>query len=213
MLRKLSEEKLEELLESGVEEFACRGLAGANMRAIANRAGLSVGALYKYYGDKDGFFQACLNRSLEALDQVLAEVTAEEASFKEYARRIIRALLRFSRERSGYVRLYCAIAASGGEKAKRLAVEIEGVTARLYTRYIAAGQDKGDLRRDADPGMLAFFFDSLLMMVQFAGCCDYYQERFRLYGGGNLEEERLERELLKFFESAFTFEETAISHG
>ncbi len=214
MLKKLSEEKLEELLEAGVEEFALHGPARANMRGIADRAGISVGALYKYYGDKDGFFRACLSRSLEALDAVLAEVTGEEAGMKEYARRIIRALLRFSREHGAYVRLYAALTASGGEEAAKLAGEIEGVTARLYTRYIAAGQARGDLRRDMEPGMFAFFFDSLLMMVQFAGCCDYYRERFRLYCGGYPEEqeERLERELLKFFESAFTFEEADITH-
>lgn len=214
MLKKLSDEKLEELLEAGVEEFALRGPAGANMRDIADRAGISVGALYKYYGDKDGFFRACLSRSLEALDAVLAEVTGEEAGMKEYARRIIRALLRFSREHGAYVRLYGVLTTSGGEKAAKLAGEIEGVTARLYTRYIAAGQAGGDLRRDMEPGMFAFFFDSLLMMVQFAGCCDYYRERFRLYCGGALEEqeELLERELLKFFESAFTFEEADITH-
>ena len=204
MLKKLSEERLEAILEAGVEEFARHGLAGANMRAAADRAGISVGALYKYYGDKEGFFRACLDRSLEALDRVLAEVTEEAADLREYARRIIRALLRFSRDHGGYVRMYCTIAASGGEEARRLAAEIEGVTARLYTSYIAAGQAKGDLRRDMDPAMFAFFFDSLLMMVQFAGCCDYYRERFRLYGGGELDEAGLERELLKFLEAAFT---------
>lgn len=214
MLKKLSEEQLERLLEAGVEEFARRGLAGANMRTIADRACISVGALYKYYGDKEGFFRACLDRSLEALDRTLAEVTSQEAGFREYARRIIRALLRFSREHAGYVRLYCALAASGGEEARRLAGEIEGVTSRLYAGAIAAGQAAGDLRRDMDPEMLAFFFDDLLMMVQFAGCCDYYRERFRLYCGGTPEEqeERLERELLKFLESAFTFEESKIVH-
>jgi len=214
MLKKLSEEQLERLLEAGVEEFARRGLAGANMRTIADRACISVGALYKYYGDKDGFFRACLDRSLEALDRTLAEVTSEEAGFREYARRIIRALLRFSREHAGYVRLYCVLAASGGEEARRLAGEIEGVTSRLYAGTIAAGQAAGDLRRDIDPAMLAFFFDNLLMMVQFAGCCEYYRERFRLYCGGTPEEqeERLERELLKFLESAFTFEESEIVH-
>lgn len=126
MLKKLSEERLAALLEAGVEEFARHGLAGANMRAIAERADISVGALYKYYGDKDGFFRACLDRSLEALDRTLAAVTAGEAGFKEYARRIIRALLRFSREHGGYVRLYCSLAASGGGEAVRLAGEIEG---------------------------------------------------------------------------------------
>ena len=184
------------------------------MRTIADRAGISVGALYKYYGDKERFFRACLDRSLEALDRTLAEVTSEEAGFREYARRIIRALLRFSREHAGYVRLYCALAASGGEEARRLAGEIEGVTSRLYAGTIAAGQAAGDLRRDIDPAMLAFFFDNLLMMVQFAGCCDYYRERFRLYCGGTPEEQedRLERELLKFLESAFTFEQSEIVH-
>lgn len=214
MLKKLAEEQLERLLEAGVEEFALHGLAGANMRTIAERAGVSVGALYKYYGDKEGFFRACLDRSLEALDAVLAEVIGKEAGFREYARRIIRALLRFSREHAGYVRLYCALAASGGEEARQLAGEIEGVTARLYAGTIAAGQAAGDLRRDMDPAMLAFFFDNLLMMLQFAGCCDYYRERFRLYCGGTPEnqEERLERELLKFLEAAFTFEEAGIIH-
>ena len=213
MLKKLSEEQLERLLEAGVGEFALRGLAGTNMRTIADRAGISVGALYKYYGDKERFFRACLDRSLEALDRTLAEVTSEEAGFREYARRIIRALLRFSREHAGYVRLYC-LAASGGEDARRLAGEIEGVTSRLYAGTIAAGQAAGDLRRDIDPAMLAFFFDNLLMMVQFAGCCDYYRERFRLYCGGTPEEQedRLEQELLKFLESAFTFEQSEIVH-
>ena len=208
MLKKLSEERLQALLEAGVEEFALRGPAGTSMRSIADRAGISVGVLYKYYADKDAFFRACLDRSLQALDVVLAEVTAEEAGFREYARRIIRALLRFSREHGAYVRLYCTLAASGGEEAKRLAGEIEGVTARLYSGAIAAGQAAGDLRGDVDPAMLAFFFDNLLMTVQFAGCCDYYRERFRLYCGGTLEEQeaRLEGELLKFLEAAFAKE-------
>ena len=213
-MKKLSEEKLSELLEAGVEEFAIRGLHGASIREITDRAGISVGVLYKYYGDKDGFFRACLDRSLQVLQRTMEEVTAEAAGFKEYARRIIRALLRVSRENGWYVRMYCTIAASGGAEARQLAGEIEGITAGLYTRYISGGKDRGDLRRDMEPGMFAFFFDSLLMMVQFAGCCEYYRDRFRMYCGGDLEgqEEKLERELLKFLESAFTFEETEISH-
>ena len=215
MLKRLSEERLDALLEAGVEEFALRGPAGANMRAIADRAGISVGVLYKYYGDKDGFFRACLDRSLEALNRVLAEVTEFEAGFREYARRIIRALLRFSQEHGAYVRLYCTLAAAGGPEAAALAKEIEGITAVLYTRTIAAGQAAGDLRQDMDPAVFALLFDSLLMMVQFSGCCDYYRARYRLYCGGELAEQeaRMERELLKFLTSAFTFSEAEVPHG
>ena len=214
-MKRLTEEKLDELLEAGVEEFARSGLSGANMRAIAERAGISVGVLYKYYEDKEDLFHACLDRSLEALNSVLREAAGNEASLKEYVRRLIRLLLRFSKEHSAYVRLYCTLAASSGESAARLADKIEGISAKIYTEYIASGQESGHLRQDMDSGMSAFFFDNLLMMIQFAGCCDYYRERFRLYCGGDLEEqeERLEREILKFLESAFKFNEADSVRG
>lgn len=208
MLKKLSEGKLEELLEAAVEEFALHGPGGANMRDIAGRAGISVGVLYKYYDNKEALFQACLDRSLEELNAALAEAAREKGGMREYTRRIVRRLLRFSREKPGSVRLYCAIAAMGGPEAVRLAEKLEGVSAGAYTRYLAGGQEAGGLRRDMDPKLFAFFFDSLLMMIQFAGCCGYYRERFRLYCGGAPEEmeERIEGELLKFFGSAFTWE-------
>ena len=214
MLKKLPPEKLEEILEAGIEEFASCGPGQANMRAIAARAGISVGALYKYYGDKDGFFRACLDRSLEGLYTVLSEAASREGPVLEQARQIIRALLAFSREHPGYVRLYSMLTVAGGEQAAALAGKIEGAAARLYAGRIAQCQANGDLRRDMDPAMFAFFFDSLLMMVQFSGCCGYYRERFRLYAGGEVAEREalVERELLKFFESAFTLERDSIVH-
>ena len=53
-----------------------------------------------------------------------------------------------------------------------------------------------------------------MMMVQFSGCCGYYRERFRLYCGAAPEdqEDRLEEELLRFLESAFTFDASEIVH-
>ena len=214
MLKKLPPEKLAEILEAGIEEFALHGPGRANMRTIAARAGISVGALYKYYGDKDGFFRACLDRSLEGLDVVLSAAAAREGPVLEQARQIIRALLAFSREHPGYVRLYSMLTVAGGEQATLLAEKIEGAAARLYAGRIAQCQANGDLRRDMDPAMFAFFFDSLLMIVQFSGCCGYYRERFRLYAGGEVteREDLVERELLKFFESAFTLERDSIVH-
>ena len=60
MLKKLTEEKREEILEAGIEAFAESGLHGAGMADIARRAGISVGVLYKYYVNKEDFFHACL---------------------------------------------------------------------------------------------------------------------------------------------------------
>lgn len=57
--------------------------------------------------------------------------------------------------------------------------------------------------------MFAFFLDNLLTTLQFSYTCDYYRERFEIYTGINVDElddEQVVTQLLKFIESAFTFE-------
>lgn len=213
MGRKLTEEKRREILEAGIAEFARQGPDRGSMSAVARQAGISVGVLYRYYDDKDAFFEACLQESLGELEAVLEEVTGREDNLLGYADRVIRALQRHARERRDCVRLYCRLA--GGEErcTPELAERIEGMTARLYTRFVEEAQQAGDVRKDADPRLFAFFFDNLLMMLQFSTCCDYYRSRFRLYCGAEMEDEDLvRRELLKFLESAFTLEQGDIPH-
>ena len=213
MGRKLTEDQREQILEAGIVAFAENGLHGAAMADIAHRAGLSVGVLYKYYENKEDFFRACLRHSLTALEAVLAEASAGEAPLLDRARRIIRSLQTYAEEHPSHIRMYHQLTASGGEMARQLAEEIEGVTARLYTAFIAQGQARGDLRRDMDPRLFAFFFDNLLMMLQFSYCCDYYRARLALYCGEDREDRgRMEEELLKFLESAFTTERAQIPH-
>ena len=214
MLKKLTEEKREEILEAGIEAFAESGLHGAGMADIARRAGISVGVLYKYYVNKEDFFHACLRHSLASLEDVLRQVTGREDKLLGYAGQIFRALQDFSRDHGSHIRMYHQITTASGETARRLAEEIEGVTARLYTDYIARAQARGELRGDMDPRLFAFFFDNLLMMLQFSYCCDYYRARFALYCGGAVPDggRQVEAELLKFLESAFTTEQAQIPH-
>ena len=90
-----------------------------------------------------------------------------------------------------------------------LAREIEGSTSQKYITCIAQAFAKGDVRQDLDPRMFAFFLDNLLTTLQFSYTCDYYRERFEIYTGINVDElddEQVVTQLLKFIESAFTFE-------
>lgn len=213
MLKKFSPEKLEDILETGIEIFADKGLHGAGMASIAQQAGISVGVLYKYYANKEDFFQACLRHSLASLEGLLKEVTAQEDKLLNYSRQLIRALQSFSVRHPSHIRMYHQITSSSGELAAKLAGEIEGMSSRLYRELIARGCENGSLRRDMDPGLFAFFFDNLLMMLQFSYCCDYYRERMKLYCGGMPRDEAVEEQLLMFLESAFTFDKNSVPHG
>ena len=85
-----------------------------------------------------------------------------------------------------------------------LAEEVEGISALVYTDLIRKAQENGACRKDSDPALFAFFFDSLFMMIQFSFTCDYYRERLKLYCGEDIfeDDERVERELMKFLAGA-----------
>jgi TetR/AcrR family transcriptional regulator len=215
MLKKLTDEKLTQILESGIAVFAEKGLTGANINEIARQAGISVGVLYKYYTDKEHFFLACLHRSLAALDELLRTQAQSEDKLLVRAEKIIRALQKNAREHPNDIRMYHEITTGVSRSyAPSLVAEIEGVTAKVYTRYIADAATAGDIRGDADAGCFAFFFDNLLMMLQFSYSCSYYKERFRLYCGDRAEDDAyVAGELLKLLESAFTFSASQVIHN
>lgn len=215
MLKKLSDDKLAEILEVGINEFAEKGPDGANINVIAKKAGISVGVLYKYYDNKEMFFQACLKRSLNVLESVLRDILDRDDKLLLIAEKIIRAVLHYSRGYSNYVKMYNVITSGSSQKyASVYAKEIESLTSKIYTEFIERAIRDKDIRDDINPKFFAFFFDNLLMMLQFSYSCDYYKERAKIYCGEDIfsNDEKVVAELLKFLESAFTFSQSEVVH-
>ncbi len=215
MLKKLTKEKIDDILETGINEFAELGLDRANINVIAKKAGISVGVLYKYYQDKEVFFLACLDKSLAVLETVVADFLSGTDKIMVRAEKIIRAVQFYSRKHTNYIKMYNSITVGSNKRfAPELAKRIEGLTAKVYAEFIARAIIDGDVRGDIDNRMFAFFFDSLLMMMQFSYSCDYYMERFKVYCGEEVfeQDERVVQQFLKFIESAFTFEQSQIKH-
>lgn len=207
MLKKLTEEKLAEVLEAGISELADGGLQQTSMCAIAKRAGISVGVLYKYYENKDDFLRACIRHCTSSLDKFLGNICEQEKEPLQYIRTLICSAQDFAHQHCSYIRLYHEVTCTGNrEQATLMSQEIEGISARIYLDLIKRAQANGEIRCDLEPGLLAFFFDNLLMMLHFSCCCPYYQERFKLFAGENIHEnsQKVTDQLLKFLSSAFT---------
>ncbi len=56
------------VLDAAREVFQQHGLAGANVREIARRAGYTPGAIYSYFDSKEAIYGALLGESLERLN-------------------------------------------------------------------------------------------------------------------------------------------------
>lgn len=197
------------VLTAGIEEFSELGLEKANINIIAKKAGVSVGLLYKYFDTKEDFFFTCVEDAMRTLEDIIEGVVNSNDKILVRAEKLIRSIQTTSGADSKYVKLYNEITkVSGNDGAAELVKKVEGISAKTYNEFIKRAQESGDIRSDCDSAMFAFFFDTLLMTLQFSYTCDYYRERLKLFCGEDIFEndDRMVTELLKFLEAAFTFE-------
>lgn len=73
------------IFEAASAEFAERGLAGARIDAIAERAGANKQLIYAYFGGKQELFGEVLRRQL---DELVEEAEVDPDRFAEYAARV-----------------------------------------------------------------------------------------------------------------------------
>ena len=199
MNQKLTEEKQKQILETATEEFGQKGLFRSSIRSIAQKSDVSVGVIYKYYADKEALFFACLDHSMESLSEVLKASAEEADSLEDMCRDLIHACVAYARDHEAYFRMYHSItSAESGADSEEMAARIESASAKLYTQVIEKARSKGLVKKSAEPAMLAFFFDNLLMMLHFSLSCDYYKKRMSIYLGDEVDEAALEEQLLSF---------------
>jgi TetR/AcrR family transcriptional regulator len=183
---RLPDDKRRVILDSAAAEFARSGFNAAKVDQIAARAGISVGALYKYFGNKEACFLAVLEdgvRELEArLDQVMATETEPWARIEA----IVRLIPEHSRRHSEVLRLYHEIGGEGlSELGREFCLRFEGLSARCYSALLAEARAAGVVHPDLDEDYAAFCLDNVFMALQFSFSCDYHKLRKAVYLGPN----------------------------
>lgn len=66
-----STETKKKLLESAKKEFLEKGFTGASLRTIAANAGVTTGAMYRHFKDKNAFFCALVDDAITVTKQVI----------------------------------------------------------------------------------------------------------------------------------------------
>ncbi len=205
---KLPMEKRERILRVAREEFANNGFENTSIQQIAKKSGISVGSVYKYFDNKETLFTMIVQDGLSTLENFLLGLASSEEDILLKAEKIIRALLKFSREKPELIKLYCSLTTGeNSEFLNELSQRIEAVSASIYTRTISVAQETGDVREDANPAFFAYLLHSVFMMLQFSTACPYYKERFFIYTGKQVDEsdDMIVEQTLLFLKAAFNF--------
>lgn len=200
---KTSEARRDKVLNVAILEFAERGYAGTNINVIAEKAGISIGAMYSYFASKEDLFLSIVSRQMDLLAEVLSQINIDQ-NFYAVIRDMFVQVMEKTREYPYLSQIYLDITTqSMSGLAQRLMNQFEAGVSEFLLKIVASAKERGDLPESVDGNMLAYNIDNLLIIFQFSFSSEYYRERMKVFLGeerGN-DTEYLINSMMRFIEN------------
>lgn len=149
-----------QILRAALKHFANAGYAATSVQQIVADAKVSKPALYYYFRDKAGLFEALVREAHDERFRVMQEAAAHGKNFREQARQILAALFDYFQKNRGLTRLAFSTAyAAPGEIPPGLHHrQICRRNMEFIYSLIRRAQESGELDRRFDGHELAYGF-------------------------------------------------------
>lgn len=148
------------LLAAAAETFSERGYTGAGIDAIASRAGVTSGALYKHFASKAELLLAVVEQAVHALP-LSERLAASEAPDPRFFARLVSAYADPGMRRVRRLAIEIHAAASRDRDAARLLLEFNRRTHRALRERLDRCRERGDVPAGLDAARTA----SLLLVL------------------------------------------------
>lgn len=157
------------LLEAAAEEFARRGLQGANVNEISLAAGLAKGTIYNYFPSKQELFLAVVEEACRLAEQSAAPMP--EASTAARLENVLAADLEWARAHEPFARVLVREALNPDPELYPRIVEAAAPFLDRVVAILRDGVERGEVRPDLPVERLALILVGLseLVMIQHWG--------------------------------------------
>lgn len=167
---------MERLLRATMDVLEEKGLEGATIPRIAARAGLSAGAVYRRFPDKDALLRTAMLEMWEKIDEQTARFLtpdlAKRTSLKFFAEQMVRNSLLYYRRYPGLLRALIQFFRTHPSEAFRRKVdEVEVRTVRRIVDFLM--HHRAEIKHSAPEAALAFsilLVGSILREIILMGC-------------------------------------------
>ncbi len=140
--------------QAAVELYRAEGLSGVSARAVAKKAGVSVGTIYSYFGDLKGLGQSLWEPQIARLEDELRKVAAQHEAPLVRIEALLRAYLTFGIEQAELYRNALMFVRPTSAETPEKRPLFEFAFPSLLKAAIKQGQANGSLVA-GDPSILA----------------------------------------------------------
>lgn len=206
---KLSDEKQKNILDAAASIFAEEGYHYASISRICNKSGISNGALYKYFKNKESLFLTVLNYGADlAESELYIKYTNNVTSVFEAVRDLLKGLVQFTKEKRDYISIYSDLGSCSMNRFAAVAADKYKNSTSLYTmRLVENGKSKGEICEGISSNLASCLIDNYITLFSYSLVSEYHVNRFDSFfniNGKELnEDERIEL-IIKSLKMALT---------
>ncbi len=151
--RRLDPQRMQTVVNAILEEAYARGPAELNIKQVAERAGVSVGSLYQYFGSRANllsFSAQLVTRSLSA-EIISYSSSLAEMPLRDALEAYVFGGLEWSQEQAGFLRFYARAAYQGDPTLQETVVRplAEALLEMVHT-ILAQAHIRGEVRPGLD---------------------------------------------------------------
>jgi TetR/AcrR family transcriptional regulator len=183
---KLSPEKQNAILDAAAYVFARKGYHQANVIDICKKAGISNGALYKYFKNKKDLyikvFSSHIDRLADIFSQYYKAMETTEPSFFDMIEELMSLTPEYIERERDYLKIYHDLgSASMDEFTSDLSQKFEDIAYRFWIKLVDRGKRKGEIRKDIDSDVAAYMMDNHITLFNFSCVSGHYAKRFKVF--------------------------------
>jgi AcrR family transcriptional regulator len=197
--RKLPQDKQLSILTSAAKVFAQKGYYHANVADICNQAGISNGALYKYFKNKESVYRSIFDFMVDSMvSELFAKHEGSKAPICETLYTIFRDLVLLAKTHSDLLAIYTDIGSCAmNELSSSVSRKLEETAKKFWMNLVKRAKEKGEIKKQIADEAAAYYIDNHLNLLIYSLVSKHFDMRLQLYFGKQ-EEEMTDEEKVRF---------------
>ena len=181
--RRLDPERQQAVIAAILDEAIEKGPTALNIKQVAERAEVSIGSLYQYFGNRDGLLnftiELCVRFTTDLFKSYSPYLTA--MPLREGLAAYLSGGIEWSQTQAGLMQFFARAAYQGdAEFAKRVVRPIAIALRETVHDMLAAAQERGEVRSDIDLEATTRIIHALTIAVGDAQLLPYLNHYFQV---------------------------------
>jgi AcrR family transcriptional regulator len=188
--KKLSEEKQLFILNAAARVFAQKGYYQASVADICQQAGISNGALYKYFKNKESVYFSIFEFMVDAMaSKLFAKHVGSDAPIYETLTAIFRDLVELARTHPDLLAIYTDIGSCAmNELSSNVSRRLEQEAKDFWMALVAKAKERGEIKPHIVDEAAAYYIDNHLNLLIYSLASRHFAMRLQVYFGTEDEE-------------------------